>query len=196
MSYKRTTENIKPRSWFEKLVVSKETLNTQLSRLLNSMSLHTEHEDFEGVFTLIKEGADIETPSTEGGLTPLILFSSKGCLSEVERLIELGADINSKSFAGETPLMVASYHANPDVVQSLLDANADIYAVSRVGLTVTDMVYSRLRNAMSSHVLSCKEKTESFEKVISHLKTFLEKKEMASSDERVDPVSAVFGLRN
>ncbi len=196
MSYQRTPESIKPRTWLERMIVSKKALNTQLSALLDSMAKDSSHKDNEGVFTLIKEGADIETPSTSGGLTPLILFSAKGCLPEVERLIELGADINSRSFAGETPLMVASYHANPDIVQSLLDTNADIYAVSRVGLTVTDMVYSRLRNAMSSHLLSCKEKIESFEQVISHLEAFLEKKEMESSDERVDPVLAVFGLRN
>jgi hypothetical protein len=57
--------------------------------------------------------------------TPLHLAAWKNKISAVERLIELGADINAQDILGHTPLHVAVACRAYDVVQMLMAMGAD-----------------------------------------------------------------------
>lgn len=82
-------------------------------------------------------GMDLDAPSgvTSGGhghprdfgSTPLGLAVRAGQVGAVERLLQLGADVNGRSSSGTTPLLQAVYHrAPPEIVQLLLEAGADL----------------------------------------------------------------------
>ncbi len=50
-------------------------------------------------------------------------------LSEIERLVEAGADVNSRDPVGSTPLLDASWIGNPQIVAFLISRGGDVNAV-------------------------------------------------------------------
>ena len=71
----------------------------------------------------------------EDGLTALHRAASKGDVSEVERLLAAGANVDAKTRAyvpvisrSSTPLIIAIRHEHIDVMRLLLDRGADIDA--------------------------------------------------------------------
>jgi ankyrin repeat protein len=64
-------------------------------------------------------------PYPEGLDYNLMIAASRGYVSEVTRLIKLGADIESKTDEGVTPLMFAVVNNNFDCVKILLSEGAD-----------------------------------------------------------------------
>ena len=57
---------------------------------------------------LVANGAEVDTPSRQGGLTPLHIAAYRGHQDLVEFLIKYGADVNAQDPAGMTPLRLAS----------------------------------------------------------------------------------------
>ncbi len=58
-------------------------------------------------------------------ITPIIIKTvESGDYSEVKRLIEEGADVNTQANTGETALIVASAFGHTEVVKSLIEAGA------------------------------------------------------------------------
>ena len=80
--------------------------------------------------SLLKGGADINTRNEEGA-TPLMIAAGNGNDEMVELLLKSGAEVDAVDIRGWTALMKAifNYEQNkgfPDIVQTLIDAGADI----------------------------------------------------------------------
>ena len=60
------------------------------------------------------------TDNVEEEVTPLMAAARDGLTQEVRRLIAMGADVNSKTSSGVTPLMYASEEGHEEVVRVLL----------------------------------------------------------------------------
>ena len=84
----------------------------------------------EIVTLLLDAGADANVALPEGD-TPLMLAARSGTLAGVDALLAHGADVNAvEQFHGETALMWAAGENHPDVVEHLINAGAEIDAVS------------------------------------------------------------------
>jgi ankyrin repeat protein len=84
---------------------------------------------------LVKAGADPNAP-LPGGETPLMTAARTGTLAVVKVLISHGASVDSKDDRrGQTALMWAAAEGHANVVQALLDADADFRQHVPSGLT-------------------------------------------------------------
>ena len=88
---------------------------------------------FAGV--LLKAGANPNTPVATGE-TPLMACARTGSVDGVKILLSRGADVNVKEPAqNQTALMWAAAEHHPDVVSTLIEANADLRAHTKKGFT-------------------------------------------------------------
>ncbi len=69
------------------------------------------------------------------GQTPLFMAVFGGSVTEVERLLQKGADVNAKADNGQTPLMWAARHGRDQVAQLLIQKGADVHAKDNKGHT-------------------------------------------------------------
>jgi hypothetical protein len=58
-----------------------------------------------------------------------------GDVNQLERALARGADVNACNNLGLTPLMMAAYHGQTDMVKALVEHGADVKAVDNGGLT-------------------------------------------------------------
>jgi ankyrin repeat protein len=63
---------------------------------------------------------------------------SKGDLTKVQQLVEIGVDFNKKDERGKTPLMYAILFNHPQIVSYLIKKGADYRAEDANGLTISD----------------------------------------------------------
>ncbi len=84
---------------------------------------------------LLKAGADPNAP-LPGGETPLMTAARTGAVASVKALVSRGANVDSKDERrGQTALMWAAAEGHADVVQALIDADADFGTRVPSGLT-------------------------------------------------------------
>jgi ankyrin repeat protein len=127
--------------------------------------------DTTTVRLLLEAGADIDTPDTFIGLTPLMNAAGNRNLEAVKLLLAKGAKLNAVSkteglpkiqtgtveFGGWTPLLMASAFGPPEAVKVLLDAGAKIDAQDYRGFTPlmlavgTDRYDRRIVNMLMAH---------------------------------------------
>lgn len=120
---------------------------------------------------LLDAGADIDTPDTFIGLTPLMNAAGNRNVEAVKLLVAKGAKVNAVSkteglpkiqtgtveFGGWTPLLMASAFGPPEAVQVLLDAGARVDAQDYRGFTPlmlavgTDRYDRRIVNLLMAH---------------------------------------------
>ena len=69
-------------------------------------------------------GADLDAQSLESSMTPLLLAIEGGDTRSVQRLVDLGADINKPNSDGLLPLNAASKTGKAVIIEILVDAGA------------------------------------------------------------------------
>ena len=74
----------------------------------------------------------------------------------VNKLIELGADVNTPGYRGITPLMMAALIGSQDMVQLLLTIGADPHAVSSKGKDAEQIARSRGYVAIAEQIKEVK----------------------------------------
>lgn len=131
------------------------------------LSIALEEGKFFAAKALIDAGAKAETRLGKDELTPLMVIASK---PQVERraqslnqgpssveiaklLIAKGADVNARSKAGVTPLMVAAAHDNAVIAGVLIQSGADIGAKTAAGQTALDIAKAN-RNAAAEQQIA------------------------------------------
>jgi len=87
------------------------------------------------VTLLLKAGAKPDTPISTGE-TPLMTCARAGAADAVRALLEVGADVNAKEpTQDQTALMWAAAEHHPNVLQTLIEAHADLAAHTKSGFT-------------------------------------------------------------
>ncbi len=108
----------------------------QLDRTALMFASFNGHTEIVGF--LIEKGADVQKQNSEGRSS--LMFASSGPFPEtVQLLLENGSDPNAKdSIEGWTPLMYAAAEGNIEVIEVLLDYDADVTLQDTDGETATD----------------------------------------------------------
>ena len=73
------------------------------------------------------------------GRTALHYASANGCGDLIIALITAGADLNSVTIGGETPLMKAVFFTKVDCVQTLLQNGANPFLAENTGKTALEI---------------------------------------------------------
>jgi ankyrin repeat protein len=117
------------------------------------LSVAIAEDKFEAAKSLMDAGADVNTPDGPDALTPLMMTASQTTPAEgaiflpsstrpiniAEALIDRKVDLNAKSKAGVTALMIAAANNNPPMIGLLIDAGADVNAKDNQGKTAADI---------------------------------------------------------
>ncbi len=77
---------------------------------------------------LIQAGADLNSETRLGALTPLFIAAKRGNAAILRLMLEAGADANSSNAQRTTPLMLAAASGITAAVQVLVDHSADVNA--------------------------------------------------------------------
>jgi ankyrin repeat protein len=141
------------------------------SRHVTPLNAATFGNDTATVRLLLEAHADIDTPDTFIGLTPLMNAAGNRNVEAVKLLLAKGAKVNAVSkteglpkiqtgtveFGGWTPLLMAAAFGPPEGVKALLDASAQIDAQDYRGFTPlmlavgTDRYDRRTVNMLMAH---------------------------------------------
>ncbi|MBR9983373.1 MAG: ankyrin repeat domain-containing protein [Wolbachia endosymbiont of Homalodisca vitripennis] len=100
----------------------------------------TDKCDLKILQLLLNEGADINATNTEYFNTSLHIAAINGKLEIAQFLIDSGANINATNYKGFTPLYLASFHCQSDMVKLLFCNNADINIKDVNGRTASDVI--------------------------------------------------------
>jgi ankyrin repeat protein len=104
------------------------------------LSLACTNGDGAMVEMLLKAGAD-PNAALPGGETPLMTAARTGAVASVKALVSRGANVDSKDERrGQTALMWAAAEGHADVVQALIDADADF--ATRVPSGFTPLLFA------------------------------------------------------
>lgn len=95
------------------------------------------------VKNLLQQGASVFDTDPASGATPLHFAAQGNSLATVQLLVAAGAQINQQAAShGMTPLMIAVWHRNPEIVEYLLSLpRINTHIVSHVRATAKQMVY-------------------------------------------------------
>jgi ankyrin repeat protein len=102
---------------------------------------------------LISRQADINLLADDGvtlnpdrGISPLWVAAKNGCVDVVKACIHAHADLEVRNWDGTTPLIIATKEAHAEVVQSLLEVGANVFAKDMFGRTAGDIALQALPN--------------------------------------------------
>lgn len=130
------------------------------------LAIAVEEGKFFAAKALIDTGAKADTKLGKDELTPLMVVASKPQMerraqslnqgpSSVEiakLLIAKGADVNARSKAGVTPLMVAATHDNAVLAGVLIQSGADVEAKTVAGKTALDIAKANRNAAVEQQI--------------------------------------------
>ena len=99
-----------------------------------ALMLAVKYEQFEIVEVLVAHGADVNVQKSHG--TTALLISIEKDFKIMKVLLVHGADVNAKYFSnGKTALMVAASQERLEVVEALVEYEADVHAQDNEGWT-------------------------------------------------------------
>ncbi|CAH1783768.1 unnamed protein product [Owenia fusiformis] len=108
--------------------------STDEGRRNNALHCAVQSNQLEAVTILLRNGANIETPGSNGG-TALHTASQHSDISIVIQLLESGCDINARDKVNRTPLWVAVQQSNVDTVKVLIASGAALDIADEDGKT-------------------------------------------------------------
>lgn len=137
-----------------------------------ALTLAISRANYDAAHLLLDHGADVHSRDKDGA-TPLLvatdMFVHRGAASLtgnrhhevptedvrlVERLIDLGADLDARNDAGWTPLRVAAEAATARVIQVLVERGADRGATDKQGLRAFHWAYRANREGVILELLA------------------------------------------
>lgn len=100
----------------------------------NELSSAIQDNDLKTVTRLLTKDKTLVNSPTDDGL-PIFLSIYSGNIDMLSACLNAGANIESREYWGNTPLMTASSNGQPDMVKLLLDKGANVNARNRDGET-------------------------------------------------------------
>lgn len=85
-------------------------------------------DDLEMLELLLAAGANVQSVTRVGAITPLLIACTNGSPAALKALLKAGADPNSVNANGTTALMTAASSGDPGAVKVLLDQGANVNA--------------------------------------------------------------------
>jgi hypothetical protein len=95
-------------------------------------------DDAEAINRFLFEGADLNAPDRELGVTPLSWAAALGHTDAMKLLLEKGADVNCRNRDGATALHTAAFFGQPGAARVLIEKGADVNAKTTAGHTPLD----------------------------------------------------------
>lgn len=111
------------------------SLSTMDSTGLTPLHLAASKGYTDIVLVLLNYRAQVNTPSTRGGNTPLQFAAASNHHQVVQHLVEQGADVNQQNLKGMTSLMNAANRGHLKTVKTLVEHGADLDIVDNDGNT-------------------------------------------------------------
>ena len=96
----------------------------------------------EIIQALLKAGADVNARDKQGNNVLLVALKEEAPESVVRELLLAGADVNSKDMQGNSAFLLAIKQQNIDLINLLLEFNADLSAQSPEGDSLLDYAYT------------------------------------------------------
>ncbi len=106
----------------------------------------------ERIDTMLIDIDDVDTP-TQTGKTALMSAARTGDGALVDRLLDLGANVNATNHGGGTPLMYATWYGDPQTVVRLLELGARVDQRSNNGWTALMMAAAKNHAAAARALL-------------------------------------------
>jgi hypothetical protein len=107
------------------------------------LSLHSAiaKGDYANALKMIEQGADVEAKDPGVGASALhyAAMKGKGALPMVGVLLQRGADVNSRTRSGTTPLHTAVLYNHYETAELLIEKGADVNAKSASGVTPIEL---------------------------------------------------------
>lgn len=122
----------------------------------NSLILACLHNNLEVVKVLIDNGCNIESIEPEKKQTCLSVASCYGFDKIVEYLIKHGANVNTNSYIGTTPLMLAASNDHLNIVKVLIKNNAEVNVQNETGSTCLIEASSKGFNCILKYLIDKK----------------------------------------
>jgi ankyrin repeat protein len=116
-----------------------------------STALHwaCDSQNAELVDWMLRDGADVSAVDINGRTPLLHLAAVSGNRQIATVLVRHGADINAIDKNKQTALLLGTLNGHVDMIEFLLDRNADVTAVNEYGNTAYDMALSRDKKAVA-----------------------------------------------
>uniref|UniRef100_A0A3P8WMT8 YTH N6-methyladenosine RNA binding protein C2 n=1 Tax=Cynoglossus semilaevis TaxID=244447 RepID=A0A3P8WMT8_CYNSE len=100
--------------------VTPEQLMQEMDYCISNCFFSEDLDSFNHLFDLIcNKNANVDYKHSDMGATPLMVAASRGLLSQIEQLLNMGADVNIKATNGWTALDFARSCQHPDAVDLL-----------------------------------------------------------------------------
>ena len=73
----------------------------------------------------------------------------------VGNLLNAGADINARTEVGDTPLLLAISHSQPDILATLIDTGADVNLWNDAGVTPFQSAMEKGQKEVAERLSGC-----------------------------------------
>ena len=103
---------------------------------------------------LLSYGARVDAGDRDRGNTALMGVAFKGYSVIARSLIDAGADVNARNFAGQTALMTAALFGRTEIIDMLLAAGADPALSDASGNTVVTLARSQGNQPLADRFLA------------------------------------------